>query len=68
VFHSVAASYDKMNDVMSLGVHRVWKDHFVDKLYPVPGMTLLDVAGGTGILGLVFLSSSKTQGILPFVA
>jgi ubiquinone/menaquinone biosynthesis C-methylase UbiE len=38
-----------MNDVMSFGVHRLWKDYFVQKLYPVPGMTLLDVAGGTGI-------------------
>lgn len=39
-----------MNDVMSFGVHRLWKDYFVQKLYPVPGMTLLDVAGGTGRL------------------
>ncbi|PHH90420.1 hypothetical protein CDD83_3752 [Cordyceps sp. RAO-2017] len=54
VFHSVAESYDKMNDLMSLGVHRLWKDHFVTSLnagatYP-PGrpQRVLDVAGGTG--------------------
>jgi ubiquinone/menaquinone biosynthesis methyltransferase len=61
VFHSVANSYDIMNDVMSLGIHRVWKDQFVeeigylsqrreqqgDKLVEKP-TTILDVAGGTG--------------------
>ncbi|KAM4063158.1 ubiE/COQ5 methyltransferase family protein [Hirsutella rhossiliensis] len=54
VFHSVADSYDKMNDLMSLGVHRLWKDHFVSSLNPgatnPPGrpQRILDVAGGTG--------------------
>lgn len=48
VFDSVAAKYDLMNDAMSLGVHRVWKEAFVDRLAPRPGMRLLDVAGGTG--------------------
>ena len=36
-----------MNDVMSLGVHRLWKDHFVSTLDPTDDMDLLDVAGGT---------------------
>eukprot|EP01130_Rhizamoeba_saxonica_P014944 TRINITY_DN6610_c1_g1_i1.p1 TRINITY_DN6610_c1_g1~~TRINITY_DN6610_c1_g1_i1.p1 ORF type:complete len:228 (+),score=54.99 TRINITY_DN6610_c1_g1_i1:745-1428(+) len=37
-----------MNDAMSMGVHRLWKDHFVQKLHPVPGVVAVDVAGGTG--------------------
>lgn len=48
VFHRVAENYDVMNDLMSAGVHRVWKEHFVASLNPQPGMRLLDVAGGTG--------------------
>ncbi|KAK9459209.1 UbiE/COQ5 methyltransferase [Lipomyces oligophaga] len=53
VFSSVAKSYDIMNDVMSFGIHRLWKDHFVSKLDPGrrPGgepLSILDVAGGTG--------------------
>lgn len=48
VFDSVAESYDKMNDAMSFGIHRIWKDHFVKILDPPEDMRLLDVAGGTG--------------------
>lgn len=48
VFDSVASSYDLMNDLMSLGIHRVWKQAFADWLAPRPGQRLLDVAGGTG--------------------
>ena len=48
VFHSVAAKYDVMNDLMSVGVHRLWKDAAAAKLNPRPGETILDVAGGTG--------------------
>ncbi|UNI18098.1 2-methoxy-6-polyprenyl-1,4-benzoquinol methylase [Purpureocillium takamizusanense] len=54
VFSSVAESYDRMNDFMSLGIHRLWKDHFVSSLNPgatnPPGrpQRILDVAGGTG--------------------
>lgn len=48
VFSSVASRYDLMNDLMSLGVHRLWKDHFVARLDPAPGVAHLDVAGGTG--------------------
>lgn len=48
VFDSVARNYDRMNDFMSLGVHRVWKEAFMDWAMPRPSQHLLDVAGGTG--------------------
>mmetsp|Transcript_37933 Transcript_37933/g.60917 ORF Transcript_37933/g.60917 Transcript_37933/m.60917 type:complete len:301 (+) Transcript_37933:29-931(+) len=48
VFTGVANNYDVMNDVMSLGVHRLWKDHFIASVQPVSGNKILDVAGGTG--------------------
>nr|XP_012416571.1 PREDICTED: 2-methoxy-6-polyprenyl-1,4-benzoquinol methylase, mitochondrial isoform X2 [Odobenus rosmarus divergens] len=49
VFESVAKKYDVMNDMMSLGIHRVWKDLLLSKMHPFPGTQLLDVAGGTGL-------------------
>jgi len=55
VFDSVAARYDVMNDVMSLGIHRLWKDAMMDWLAPRPGQRLLDVAGGTGDIAFRFL-------------
>ena len=48
VFDSVAGKYDLMNDLMSLGVHRLWKRAFIAALEPRAGRTLLDLAGGTG--------------------
>ncbi|MFW5681352.1 MAG: bifunctional demethylmenaquinone methyltransferase/2-methoxy-6-polyprenyl-1,4-benzoquinol methylase UbiE [Pseudomonadota bacterium] len=48
VFDSVAGRYDLMNDLMSLGVHRLWKDALVDWLAPRPGLRHVDLAGGTG--------------------
>jgi len=48
VFDSVAGRYDLMNDLMSLGIHRLWKDALMDWIAPRPDLTLLDVAGGTG--------------------
>ena len=48
VFSSVAGKYDLMNDLMSAGLHRRWKDRFVAKVAPRPGETILDMAGGTG--------------------
>jgi demethylmenaquinone methyltransferase/2-methoxy-6-polyprenyl-1,4-benzoquinol methylase len=48
VFDSVATRYDLMNDLMSAGIHRRWKDELVAWLAPRPGQVLLDVAGGTG--------------------
>ena len=55
VFSSVAARYDLMNDLMSGGVHRLWKDALIDWLAPRPDMHLLDVAGGTGDIAFRFL-------------
>ncbi|SFJ62069.1 bifunctional demethylmenaquinone methyltransferase/2-methoxy-6-polyprenyl-1,4-benzoquinol methylase UbiE [Celeribacter neptunius] len=55
VFTSVASKYDIMNDVMSMGIHRVWKDAMMDWLAPRPGQRLLDVAGGTGDISFRFL-------------
>lgn len=48
VFSSVAARYDIMNDAMSGGMHRLWKDRFVRRVKPQPGEAILDMAGGTG--------------------
>ncbi|SME93982.1 demethylmenaquinone methyltransferase / 2-methoxy-6-polyprenyl-1,4-benzoquinol methylase [Tistlia consotensis] len=48
VFRSVAGRYDLMNDLMSLGIHRLWKDAMLDRLRPRAGEAFLDVAGGTG--------------------
>ena len=55
VFTNVASKYDIMNDVMSVGIHRVWKDAMMDWLAPRPGQNLLDVAGGTGDVAFRFL-------------
>ena len=48
VFSSVARRYDLMNDLMSGGMHRLWKDRFVARIKPQPGEAILDMAGGTG--------------------
>jgi demethylmenaquinone methyltransferase/2-methoxy-6-polyprenyl-1,4-benzoquinol methylase len=48
VFSSVARRYDMMNDLMSGGMHRLWKDRFVNRVKPRPGEEILDMAGGTG--------------------
>jgi demethylmenaquinone methyltransferase/2-methoxy-6-polyprenyl-1,4-benzoquinol methylase len=55
VFDSVAPNYDRMNDLMSLGVHRLWKNIFVNDLRPSPRETLLDLAGGTGDISFGWL-------------
>lgn len=55
VFTRVASRYDVMNDAMSLGIHRLWKDAMMDWLAPRPGQKLLDVAGGTGDISFRFL-------------
>lgn len=55
VFNSVAKNYDVMNDVMSMGVHRLWKDALMDWLAPRPHHILMDLAGGTGDVALRFL-------------
>ena len=55
VFSSVASKYDIMNDVMSFGIHRIWKNSMMDWLSPQPNQKLLDVAGGTGDISFRFL-------------
>lgn len=60
VFGSVAGKYDLMNDLMSMGVHRLWKDAFVDLVRPRDGEALLDVAGGTG--DIAFRLKKKAPG------
>ena len=55
VFSRVASKYDVMNDAMSMGIHRIWKDAMMDWLAPRPGQRLLDVAGGTGDVAFRFL-------------
>ena len=59
VFNSVPSRYDIMNDVMSFGVHRLWKEAMMDWLAPQPGQSLLDVAGGTGDIAFRFLKRAK---------
>ncbi len=59
VFDSVAGKYDLMNDAMSLGIHRVWKNMVMAKLNPQPGEVLLDVAGGTGDLARRFIRAAS---------
>lgn len=61
VFSSVASSYDVMNDVMSAGLHRVWKNHYVAKLDPHGGMNCLDVAGGTGDIAVRILDHAREK-------
>lgn len=60
VFSSVASKYDVMNDVMSVGIHRLWKDAMMDWLAPRPGQRLLDVAGGTGDIAFRFLKRAPS--------
>ncbi|CAN9164250.1 unnamed protein product [Alternaria alternata] len=71
VFSSVASSYDSMNDFMSLGIHRLWKDHFVRNLNPgrnpltssgdkQQGMNILDIAGGTGDIAFRMLDHASS--------
>ena len=59
VFSSVAKSYDIMNDVMSFGVHRFWKQELIKLIRPFPGMSLIDMAGGTGDVAFRFLEASR---------
>ncbi|GLH00323.1 2-methoxy-6-polyprenyl-1,4-benzoquinol methylase, mitochondrial [Gryllus bimaculatus] len=61
VFDSVSSTYDIMNDAMSFGVHRLWKDIFIQRLGPTQGTRLLDVAGGTGDIAFRFLKYLKNK-------
>ncbi len=59
VFSEVYNKYDLMNDVMSLGIHRVWKNKFIDWMSPSPNSSLIDVASGTGDIAKIFSLRSK---------
>ncbi|XP_028270074.1 2-methoxy-6-polyprenyl-1,4-benzoquinol methylase, mitochondrial [Parambassis ranga] len=61
VFENVAQKYDVMNDAMSLGIHRLWKDMLLHVMHPQPGAQLLDVAGGTGDIAFRFLDYVRSQ-------
>lgn len=63
VFQNVAEKYDVMNDAMSLGIHRLWKDCFINRLGPADNTQLLDVAGGTGDIAFRFLNYVKQYNI-----
>ena len=62
VFSSVARRYDLMNDLMSGGVHRLWKDAMVEWLNPRPGWRILDVAGGTGDIAFRMAAFARGRG------
>ena len=64
VFDSVAARYDVMNDLMSLGVHRLWKREFVRALEPHPRHALLDLAAGTGDISFGWLGAGGGAAVL----
>ncbi|HEX3653126.1 MAG TPA: class I SAM-dependent methyltransferase [Rhizomicrobium sp.] len=61
VFSSVARRYDLMNDLMSGGVHRLWKDAMVEWLNPRPGWRVLDVAGGTGDIAFRIADAARRR-------
>ena len=60
VFDRVAGRYDLMNDLMSAGVHRLWKDAVAARLNPRPGETILDCAGGTGDMARRFAKMARS--------
>ena len=62
VFSSVASNYDIMNDLMSAGLHRVWKKFTIGVANPRPGERVLDVAGGTADLSSAFLKKVGPKG------
>ncbi|GBP20815.1 2-methoxy-6-polyprenyl-1,4-benzoquinol methylase, mitochondrial [Eumeta japonica] len=62
VFETVAGKYDVMNDAMSLGIHRLWKDTLMLRLAPTHGTRLLDVAGGTGDITFRYINFLKNLG------
>ncbi len=61
LFENVSTKYDLMNDLMSLGIHRVWKELMLDWLAPRSGQNLVDVAGGTGDVAIDFIKRAKNN-------
>ncbi|HOO50641.1 MAG TPA: class I SAM-dependent methyltransferase, partial [Alphaproteobacteria bacterium] len=64
VFDSVASRYDLMNDLMSFGIHRLWKDHLIRKIRPTPQLAYLDVAGGTGDIAFRIAKKAGATGVI----
>ena len=64
VFSRVASRYDVMNDLMSVGIHRIWKNAMMDWLAPRNGQQLLDVAGGTGDIAFRFLDRAPQAQVM----
>ena len=62
VFQDVFNKYDLMNDLMSLGIHRLWKKNFIHWLNPQKNTKLIDVASGTGDIAKLFLEHIKSKG------
>ena len=62
VFHDVFDKYDLMNDLMSLGIHRLWKKNFIHWLNPQKNTTLIDVASGTGDIAKLYLNKINYKG------
>ncbi len=67
VFQGVASRYDLMNDLMSGGVHRMWKSEMVDWLNPRPGIVLADIAGGTGDIAFRVLDRVRDAGAITVI-
>ena len=61
VFSDVHKKYDLMNDIMSLGIHRAWKEKFINWMNPQPETKLIDVASGTGDIAKLFLDETKNS-------
>jgi len=62
VFQDVFDKYDLMNDLMSLGIHRLWKKNFINWLNPQKNTTLIDVASGTGDIAKLYLNKTNYKG------
>ena len=67
IFQSVAHRYDLMNDLMSFGLHRLWKNYLVKKVAPFPGIIHLDLAGGTGDIAFRLWKHVKDMHPLPVI-
>ena len=59
VFDAVANRYDLMNDIMSFGIHRLWKEKFINWMNPISDSKLIDVASGTGDIAKLFSEKNK---------
>ena len=64
VFTKVYKKYDFMNDIMSLGIHRIWKKKFLDWMSPHPDSKLIDVAAGTGDIARLYSKKTKNSNII----